>query len=329
MKQVISILLSSSMLIACQNGQQSVAQNTTESSTIESSIISAPFDADTAYNYIRYQVSLGPRTPGSTSHKDCGNWIENQLKSWEYKVINQTFLGKDYKGVAIQGRNIIASLQPELSNRLLLMAHWDTRPVADEEINSNLRNKPINGADDGASGVAVLMELARQWKDSSLKVGIDIIFFDLEDGGQSGDNDSWCLGSQYWAKHPHKPNYTAKGGILLDMVGARNARFHWEGYSKTYAAPLLMELWDIAKTLGHITYFPHSEGGTITDDHIPVIENLGIPCVDIVNYSYTDNRQGFGNHWHTHQDNMEIIDKSTLEAVGQTVSTYIQKLNTK
>lgn len=303
-----------------------MSKQTETSESAEASLMSsAPFDVDSAYAYIQQQVDFGVRTPGSAGHQACGDWLVAKLRGWGYNVTEQAFPGKDYYGKAVEGRNIIASLNPAAPKRMLLMAHWDTRVVADADSDPSRQTQPIEGADDGGSGVGVLLELARQWSLSAPAVGIDLVLFDLEDGGTSGDNDSWCLGSQYWAANTHVPNYRAEGGILLDMVGAQGARFHWESYSRSHAAPLLMELWDLAKSLGHIQYFPHSEGGGITDDHIPVIDKLGIPCVDIVNFSYDNGRQGFGEHWHTHQDNMAIIDKSTLQAVGQTVATYISK----
>lgn len=316
-----ALIIATGMLLACQGN----SRNTTESSvtTSEQQVVSAPFSVDSAYLYLQTQVAFGPRTPGSQAHKTCGDWLVTTMKRWGYTVQEQVFLGKDFHGQEVKGRNIISSLSPEKSERILLMAHWDTRVVADQDSDATHRSQPIDGADDGASGVGTLLELARQWSLQAPRVGIDIIFFDLEDGGHSGDNYSWCLGSQYWAKHPHTPNYTAKAGILLDMVGARGAKFHWEDYSKTYAAPLLMDVWETAKEIGHASYFPNSLGGSVMDDHVPVIEHRHIPTIDIVNFSIDGERTGFGAHWHTQQDNMSIIDKATLQAVGQTVATYI------
>lgn len=324
MKYILSLSLATALLFSCHSGGQ--ASSSATDTTSVSMATPAPFDADSAYSYIRQQVEMGVRTPGSAGHRACGDWIVARLKGYGFEVQEQFFPGKTYSGEAIEGRNIIASLNPSNSQRLLLMAHWDTRAVADEDANGARREQAIEGADDGASGVAVLLELARQWQITPPSVGIDIIFFDLEDGGHSGDTDSWCLGSQYWAQNPHTKPYKAEGGILLDMVGARGARFHWELYSKQYAAPLLSELWSLAQGLGHGEYFKQSEGGALIDDHLPVMKYLGIPCVDIINYSESNGREGFGSHWHTHEDKLSIIDKATLNAVGQTVATYVQSL---
>lgn len=329
MKQALLFILLFSCAFACNIGSSKTNSQVASADDISSAdaiISSIPFNVDSAYNCIKAQVAFGVRSPGSPGHQSCGDWLISQMQGWGYSVQEQFFTGQDYHNKPIKGRNIIASLFPDKPKRLLLMAHWDTRAVADEDSDPKRREEAIEGADDGGSGVGVLLELARQFSLKAPNIGLDFLFFDLEDGGHSGDNDSWCLGSQYWSKNPHKANYTAQGGILLDMVGARDARFHWEAYSRSYAAPLLMELWGIAKSLGHIRYFPHSPGGTMVDDHVPVIENLGIPCVDIINYSNEGNRDGFGKHWHTHKDNMSIIDKATLQAVGETVVTYIYKL---
>lgn len=308
-------------LLSCSGSQTGKAQGG-EAPEATTELLSAPFDADSAYSYVAQQVAFGPRTPGSEGHKLCGDWIVSLLKGWGYEVQEQTFPSQDYHGRRVKGRNIIASRSGASPDRVLLMAHWDTRPVADHDPIASRQSSPILGADDGGSGVAVLLELARQYALGGSPVGVDFLFFDLEDGGSMGDDETWCLGSQYWAQHPHAPQDRTKYGILVDMVGARGARFYYEGYSKAYAAPLLRELWSTAARLGWGAYFKPSEGGALIDDHVPVIKHLRIPCVDIVHYN-PSNDKGFGDHWHTHADDLEIIDRETLLAVGQTVATTI------
>ncbi len=285
-----------------------------------------PFDADTAYSYIEYQVNLGYRLPESKEHKACGDWIIKLLRSWGYTISEQTFEGTDYFGKPVTGRNIIASLNPNEPQRVILLAHYDTRPVADQEPNPLKQKSPIYGADDGASGVAVLLELARQSHKRASKLPLDFFFVDLEDGGKGGTDDGWCLGSKYWSKHPHLPNYQAKYGVLLDMVGARDARFCWEAYSKAYAGRYVYTFWEVAAQLGWGKYFINKDTSGLVDDHVPLIKDRKIPTLDIVNYD-SDRDTGFGKHWHTQEDNLNIISRETLRAVGETVGTTLELIH--
>lgn len=313
-------ICASALLTACGGAQSGSASQGIATTEI---VTPAPFDVDSAYRYVAEQVAFGPRVPGSSEHRRCGDWIAAKLKGLGYSVVEQRFPGMDYFGKPQEGRNIVAYLEPRPERRILLMAHWDTRAVADYDHDPSKRGTPILGADDGGSGVAVLLELARQNALTAEPLGLDFIFFDLEDGGTSADNDSWCLGSQYWAKNPHLPDYRAEYGVLLDMVGSKHAKFHWEGYSKAYAAPVMYKIWDTARQIGWSKYFVASDGGDMIDDHVPVIKHRGVPSVDIINYDQR-NPKGFGNHWHTHGDNMNIIDKQTLRAVGETVATALR-----
>jgi len=218
----------------------------------------------------------------------------------------------------------MAWCQNILSNakkRLLLCAHWDTRHVADQG-NEDI-NQPIEGANDGGSGVGVLLEIARQLQLKAPNAGVDIIFFDVEDQGQPDyitpmKRDTYCLGSQFWSKTPHVPGYTAQNGILLDMVGAKDAVFTLEGTSMYFAPEWMRKVWDAAIQLGHSKYFNYNRTDPITDDHLYINQIKGIPTIDIIHYD-RNTRSGFGSYWHTHNDNMEVIDKATLQAVGETV----------
>jgi Zn-dependent M28 family amino/carboxypeptidase len=224
-------------------------------------------------------------------------------------------------------RNIIGSYNPENENRVLLFAHWDSRPFSDEEADPVKQKQPVLGADDGASGVGVLLEIARQLQLKMTNVGVDIIFFDIEDFGQPNfgekivPGDWWCLGSQYWAKTPHIEDYKAKYGILLDMVGSADATFLKEGYSREYAASVVENIWSKAAKLGCSQFFIGQNGGAITDDHVPVNELRRIPSVNIINMKNTGT--GFASYWHTQNDDMRNINRVTLKAVGQTVMEVI------
>jgi hypothetical protein len=279
------------------------------------------FNADSAFQFVKKQVEFGPRVPNTPAHKKCGQWIVAEFKRFGLTVIEQPVQGPYYKGGTLNGVNIIAQYKPELKKRICLAAHWDTRNEAEKDTKD--QNKPIDGADDGGSGVGVLLELARLLSQSSLDIGVDLICFDLEDNGDNGDNDSWCLGSQHWAKNLHKPGYSPYYAILLDMVGAKNARFYKEGISRDVAPRTVDKIWNLATELGYGEYFIDAPRPRITDDHTFVVRYAGIPMIDIVNMPYEDKL--FGDHHHTHADNLSVIDKNVLKAVGQTMTAVIFK----
>jgi len=215
----------------------------------------------------------------------------------------------------------------------LLCAHWDSRPYADHDPNPALRNKPVEGANDGASGVGVLMEIARQIHLEAPTIGIDIILFDAEDYGPHQDNQSgtsgtewWGLGSQYWSKNPHKKGYFARYGILLDMVGASGAVFPMEGISMQYAREILKKVWNTANRIGYSAWFVYEPGQMITDDHYFINTIANIPTIDIIHLD-KNTETGFYPYWHTTKDNLAAIDKNTLMVVGQTVLTVIYEEN--
>jgi hypothetical protein len=286
------------------------------------------FSGDSAYAYVARQVEFGPRVPGSDAHAECAAWMEAKLRSFGADVIIQKGSAKIYDGTKREIINIIARLQPEKANRILLMAHWDSRPFADHDPEAAKRDLPIDGANDGASGVGVLMEIARQLSLKPSSLGVDIILFDLEDYGVPAHKDiewtedSWCLGSQYWSRNPHIPGYSARYGILLDMVGAPDARFTQEEVSRYYAKSVLDKVWNLASKLGFGRYFVFEQTPQLIDDHRYVNEIIGIPSIDIIHQD-PSTESSFPFMWHTHQDNLSNISKPTLEAVGKTVIATI------
>ncbi|MBP6335016.1 MAG: M28 family peptidase [Bacteroidia bacterium] len=315
---LIGILIS---MVSCTSSKKEKERDdNVQSTTTQVMQIEVPiFNEDTAFNYIKAQVDFGPRVPNTKAHAACAEYFVSTLKKFTPAVSVQTGKVTTYDGITLNLKNIIASFNVESKNRILLFAHWDTRPWADLDPK---QSKEANlGADDGGSGVGVLLEVARQF---SLKVptsGVDIIFFDAEDWGKSGggpeSEDSYCLGSQYWIKNLHTPGYTANYGILLDMVGGRGSRFLIEGNSKNLASFLVDKVWKTAANLGYSGYFISQEGGWVTDDHV-YVNRANIPSIDIIGSS-ASSQSGFPAHWHTQADNMDIIDKATLKAVGQTV----------
>jgi Zn-dependent M28 family amino/carboxypeptidase len=240
----------------------------------------------------------------------------------------QAFKARAFDGTVLNGKNIIGSINPENGKRILLCAHWDSRPFADYDPDPENQRTPILGANDGGSGVGILLEVARQLSMSKPGIGVDIIFFDAEDYGPPQDlnmhnGEYWALGSQYWSKNPHDPDYTAMYGILLDMVGAQDARFFMEGFSMDYAGGIVKKVWKTAHRMGYEDYFIFQQVGYIDDDHKSINENIGIPTIDIIHLDPESANSSFFEHWHTVDDTMETIDKYTLKVVGQTLLTVV------
>ena len=317
---MLYILFAAAMISCSQTPSSSSAK--VESQPVKQQNVPA-FDADSAWVFVENQVKFGPRVPNSEAHVACGNYLASELKRFGAQVYEQEATLTAYNGTQLKAKNIIGSFNPENSKRVLLFAHWDSRPYADHDKDPANHKKPIDGADDGASGVGVLLEMARQFSIKSPAIGIDIIFFDAEDYGtpefvKEYKENTWCLGAQFRAKNPHVKGYKADFGILLDMVGAKNASFFKEATSMRYAPQIVEEVWSTARDLGYGKFFINAEGGAITDDHQYVILGRNIPCIDII-YTDPESDNGFGPHWHTQNDTMDNIDRETLKAVGQTV----------
>lgn len=326
MTKLILALLSM-FLLSCGSKGNGEANVTTEVKRQPVSTLAPDFNADSAYTYVANQVAFGPRVPNTPAHVACGDYLASELNRFGAKVFEQEAVVTAYDNTPLRIRNIIGSFDPDNSKRVLLFAHWDSRPYADHDPDKSKHKTPIDGADDGGSGVGALLEIARQIGQKSPGVGIDIIFFDAEDYGtpefvDDYKPDTWCLGTQFWTKNPHVSNYTAKYGILLDMVGGKNATFFKEQQSIKAAAPIVEMVWSAARELGYGKYFINATGGAITDDHQYVISGRNIPCIDIINHD-PESDKSFPAYWHTVNDTMENIDRGTLKAVGQTVLEVI------
>lgn len=289
------------------------------------------FNSDSAFEFIKKQVGFGPRVPNTNAHEQCAAWIINQVKNNADSYFVQKFDVVAYDGKTLKSTNIIGSLNPSATRRILLVAHWDTRPVADQD--NERKEEPIPGANDGGSGVGVLLEVLRAAKQIPLNnIGIDFLLVDSEDYGQPSNSkhpympDSYCLGSQHWGKSPHVPDYKADFGILLDMVGGKNALFTREGTSRSYAGWVLDRVWANAAKIGYSNFFSNVPTDPITDDHKYINELRKIPTIDIIQYDVAT-PTGFANYWHTHNDNLDAVDKTTLNAVGHTVLYTIYQYN--
>ena len=314
---LLFIYIAAFFVASCGNSKKTVA---------EAVAVGPEFSADSAYAYCAAQCDFGPRLMNSEEHDLCGDWIEAKFRHFGMAVSRQETVVTGYDGTKLNCRNIIASFRSGSKERILLCAHWDSRPWADNDPDSANWRKPVMGANDGASGVAVMLEIARLLQRAdSINVGVDFVCFDAEDWGipqwsdAETDGDTWALGAKYWSEKAHSAGYKARFGILLDMVGGAGAVFHREAVSQQYASTIVEKVWAAAKVAGYSSFFPDADGGMITDDHVPVNEKANIPTIDIIPFYAKCEQSSFGPTWHTVNDTMENIDRNTLKAVGQTV----------
>lgn len=311
------------MLLCTMCKKEEEKQNIpSEEPTVEDvSPLEAPdFSGDSAFYFVKSQTDFGPRVPNTSAHKRCADFLKKCLNKYCDSVIVQDFKADAFDGTKLNGYNIIGSFNPEKSKRIVLASHWDSRPWADEDPDEANHAKPIDGANDGASGVGVLLELARQLSIKSPEVGVDIVFFDAEDYGTNNNSLSWGLGAQYWSHNAAATGYHAEYGILLDMVGDAGAHFRFEGISYQKASAPLLKVWTTASRLGLGDIFQPQLANPITDDHSFVIEYAHIPMIDII---HQEPGTGFPKTWHTLDDNINHIDKEMLATVGKTILCVI------
>ncbi len=325
-----SLIVVAASLVGCKSTKNG-DQNTDNTDTI--AVTKASFNADSAFQHVEKQCAFGARTPNSKAHTACGDYIVSEFKRLGLDVTEQKADLRGWDGTMLHARNIIASYKPEAERRIIICTHWESRPWADQDPDTANHHKPIMAANDGASGVAVMFEVARHLAEVNPAAGIDFICFDAEDYGapywadQSqvpDDGSDWCLGSRYWASHLHKEGYKAEGGILLDMVGGQDARFAFEGFSLRYARDILVKVWDAATRADAANLFQPVEGGFATDDHGPINEIAGIPTIDVI--PFVEGEHSFGSTWHTTADTPENISRQTLRGVGQTLLQFLSEL---
>lgn len=306
------------ILASCKEGKKVENTSTTE----EKKVVVPSFNEDSAFAFVKKQVDFGPRVPGSKAHANCADYFVKTLSSYGASVYMQNGDVKTFDGKTYKLKNIIASFNPKQTKRVMFAAHWDTRPFADQDTKD--QDKAIDGANDGASGAGVLLEVARQFSIKNPDMGVDLFLFDLEDYGQPENSkypemqDSYCLGSQYWAKNPPIPNYRPQYGVLLDMVGGADILFTQEEVSRMYAPQVLEYVWQKAAKAGYSSNFSYEHTPAIVDDHYYVNSIANIPMVDLIHRD-ASSTSGFWKHWHTHNDKLENIDKKSLKVVGQTL----------
>jgi len=333
LSRLAPVALAALLLTGCFDNKKS----TTETSAPEQEKLPAApsFNADSAYAYVAKQVAFGPRVPNSAAHVRTGDWVVSKFKSYGLTVREQPFEAIAFDGKMLRSRNIIAQFQPQAARRVTIFTHWDTRPFADKD--KDKKNAPFDGASDGASGVGIALEMARllaaQPDSLTPAVGVDFILFDAEDYGydsstqgelknqlaalESQGGSSWCLGSQYWAKNMVPANYKPNYGILLDMVGAKNAKFSREDTSLQNARDVVDKVWNVAAQIGFSDFFLFQDSPGITDDHV-FTNKAGVRTIDIIDHLPVGDDY-FPAYHHTTDDNLSVIDKRTLKAVGQTV----------
>ena len=324
MTHYLFLIIGAILLTGCAKGSSPAT-----SSAAPKEVQTVPvFSADSAYNAVERQLEFGPRVPGSEAQEACALWLHQELERYGAKVVEQRATVTAYDGTRYPCINLVGSYNPEAKHRILLMAHWDSRPIADEDPDPAKRNEPIPAANDGASGVGVLLEIARQASLQSPRAGIDIFLTDAEDLGAPSswegphNEEAWGLGTQQWCQNPHVSGYTATYGILLDMVGSPNASFYREYYSDYYANDVVSLVWKTAAKLGYKHLFVDKTGAGITDDHVFVNRSLGIPTIDIIDTRVGGNGSFFP-YWHTTDDTLDKISKETLQKVGDVIMHLI------
>jgi len=288
------------------------------------------FNADTCMKYIQEQCNFGPRVTGSKEADLCRQYIVEQFRRFGAVVEEQQADVTLWDGKVLPACNIIAKLNPDNTDRVIVCAHWDSRPWADNDEDEKNHHTPVLAANDGASGVAMMMEICRLLQQTPIKVGIDFICFDAEDMGtpqwaetEESTSETWCLGSKFWAERAREEGYRARYGVLLDMVGGRGSVFPPEKVSQDYAQPIASLFVRLGNQLGYGHYFPlNREGGFLMDDHVNINRIARVPCIDVVP-NFTDGPSSFGPTWHTVNDTPENIDTNVLEAVGQTLTQLI------
>ena len=321
MKMTVLYILLAAVMTACGNTGTSSATDTSNDTAATTSVTAkVQFDGNAAFDLTRQQCDFGPRVPGTQAHAQCADWLMTTLKHSCDTVMLQTGTVQTAQSGSLGIKNIIGVINPDATQRLLLLAHWDTRPWADHDPDKANHDKPVMGANDGASGVAVLLQLAHQLKQAGTALGIDIVLVDAEDMGENDNEESWGLGTQFWAAHPHVTGYKPIFGILLDMVGSNDATFTREYYSTQYAGGFVNLVWNCAAG----NHFMNAQGGAVTDDHV-FVNRAGIPCVDIIDMR-ADGDTGFCPEWHTIHDTMDAISAATLAEVGQTLLNVIAEL---
>ena len=312
-------------LAACQSDLDKKISQLQEVELTDSDI---PFNGDSALSFVAKQVDFGPRVPNLPSHSSCANYLTNKLSSYGLTVEVQKAEVDNFRGDSLSLRNIIAQYQPQHKTRIALISHWDTRPYADRETDLAQQKMLPDGANDGGSGTAIMLEIARLTQKADVDLGIDFFFFDGEETGPPEYDafyvqamNSYCLGSQYYCEH-QLIAMDQEAGILLDIVGGHEAKFTLEHHSVDQAYNAMLTFWALGHNLGFDQYFIEEKTRFIgNDDHIVLHKCSDVPIFALIEYDAS--RQSYNTHQHKMSDNLGNVSKESLYRVGSTLWHYL------
>ena len=272
------------------------------------------FDGQRALEDVATQLAFGPRIPGTPGHTATGDWILQRLEATADSVVVQSFEHVTLEGDTLALRNFLGRFRPNAERRILYVAHWDTRPVADQSRNLGAQQQPVPGANDGASGVAVLLGVADALKARAPDIGVDLLFVDGEDYGDFGRGVDVLLGSRYYADNL-PPGALPEFAVVWDMVGDRDLEVPQEGNSMLAAPAVVRRVWEVAAELGYGRHFPDRAGRPITDDHVS-LHAVGIKAIDVIDFDY--------EYWHTTEDTLDKVSAESLQVIGDVAMALLR-----
>ena len=273
------------------------------------------FNGPTAFTYVERQMAFGPRIPNKPAHRQTGDWLLAELRARADTVVVQEIRHVTRRGDTLRLRNFFARFRPQATERVLFMAHWDTRPMADRSENLGQQRMPVPGANDGASGVAVLLGVADALKARAPAGGVDLLFVDGEDYGDFADSNDVLIGSRWFAAH-QPAGYQPLFAVLFDMVGDKDLQIYQEGHSVAFAPEVVQRVWRVAAERGHERQFIPSVRHTLTDDHV-ALQKVGIHAIDVVDFDYP--------YWHTTGDTIDKVSAASLQIVGDVAVALVRQ----
>ena len=273
------------------------------------------FDGESALRYAKAQLDFGTRIPGTPGAQRAGDWIIARMRERADTVVIQSWTQTLSDGRQLPLRNILAGFRPDLKDRVLYVTHWDTRPMSDEDEDPAKRHLPMPGANDGASGVGLLVAVGDALKKTPPAVGVDFLFVDGEDYGDFGHMTDVLMGSTYFASHLPSPGYRPIFGVLWDMIGDRDLLIKREPNSVAQAPEVVQRVWDAAKQLGHDDVFVDQQTYPITDDHIPLLR-AGLRVIDVIDLEYP--------YHHRPSDTLDKISAKSLSIVGDVAEALLR-----